>query len=48
MLLEPGAQPRPLTNTMHLNARPTFSRDGRRLAFVSDRDGKLEIYQIYN
>jgi Tol biopolymer transport system component len=48
MLREPDGEIRPLTHTLNQNIFPSFSLDGRRLVFVSDRDGNDEIYQIYN
>jgi Tol biopolymer transport system component/DNA-binding winged helix-turn-helix (wHTH) protein len=37
---------RNVTNSSSFNSDPTFSPDGKRLAFVSDRDGNAEIYSI--
>jgi dipeptidyl aminopeptidase/acylaminoacyl peptidase len=37
---------RQLTNAKKSSVQPTWSRDGRSLAFVSDRDGKRQIYRI--
>jgi hypothetical protein len=48
MLLEPGGLPIPLTHTLQHNFYPSFSKDGSRIVFASDRDGNLELYQIYH
>ncbi|MGD0873194.1 MAG: winged helix-turn-helix domain-containing protein [Bryobacteraceae bacterium] len=48
MLLEPGGGLKPLTNTLPHNMFPSFSKDGSRIVFASDRDGNFELYQIYN
>jgi len=48
MLLEPGGEARALTNSLPHNLYPSFSKDGRRIVFSSDRDGNNELYQIYN
>jgi dipeptidyl aminopeptidase/acylaminoacyl peptidase len=37
---------RQLTNAKKSSQQPTWSRDGRWLAFVSDRDGKRQVYRI--
>ncbi len=39
-----GSDARRLTNNAAFDAGPTFSPDGRRIAFVSHRDGNYEIY----
>jgi Tol biopolymer transport system component len=39
-----GSHITPLTNTRGTNWNPTFSPDGRKIAFVSDRDGNGRIY----
>jgi TolB protein len=39
-----GTQQRMLTSAGKNNFAPTFSPDGKQLAFVSDRDGNKEIY----
>jgi dipeptidyl aminopeptidase/acylaminoacyl peptidase len=38
--------PRQLTNAKGSSQQPAWSPDGRDLAFVSDRDGKRQIYRI--
>jgi TolB protein len=48
MLREPGGAIRALTNALLRNIFPSFSKDGSRLVFVSERDGNSEIYDIYN
>ena len=35
-----------LTDSAGVNKNPTWSADGDRIAFQSDRDGNLEIYAI--
>ena len=43
--MEPnGSDARRLTNNAAFDAGPTFSPDGKRIAFVSHRDGNYEIY----
>jgi acylaminoacyl-peptidase len=42
--IESGAQ-RPLSTGVHNDASPRWSRDGRSLAFVSNRDGSPQIYR---
>jgi Tol biopolymer transport system component len=39
-----GSDARRLTNNASFDAGPTFSPDGKRIAFVSHRDGNYEIY----
>jgi dipeptidyl aminopeptidase/acylaminoacyl peptidase len=39
----PGSQPRQLTQSGH-DARPQWSPDGKRIAFLSSRDGAPQIY----
>lgn len=39
-----GGDAQPLTSDLAWNFQPTFSRDGRRIAFVSDRDGAENIW----
>jgi Tol biopolymer transport system component len=43
-----GGIPRPLTSTLPRNIFPSFSRDGSRIVFATNRDGNYEIYEIYN
>jgi len=35
-----------LTNARKSSTQPAFSPDGRSIAFISDRDGKRQIYRI--
>jgi Tol biopolymer transport system component len=42
-----GTNARPLTST-RWNIHPSFSMDGFRLFFASNRDGNFQIYEIYN
>jgi Tol biopolymer transport system component len=39
-----GSNVRRLTNHSGIDEAPTWSPDGRQLAFASDRDGDFEIY----
>lgn len=39
-----GSDARPLTEGPHNDVLPAWSPDGRRIAFVSDRDGQREVY----
>jgi TolB protein len=39
-----GGAPIPLTSDAFRDGEPTFSPDGRRIAFVSDRSGNLDIW----
>ena len=41
-----GTDPRPLTSSTGGNRAPDVSPDGRRVAFVSTRDGNPEIYEV--
>ena len=41
-----GVEPRPITNGRKSSQQPAWSPDGRWLAFVSDRDGKRQVYRI--
>ena len=40
-------QARQLTRAKKSSSAPAFSRDGRRLAFISDRDGKRQVYLLW-
>jgi dipeptidyl aminopeptidase/acylaminoacyl peptidase len=44
--VDPSAHPRQLTAGVKKDHSPRFSPDGRRLAFVSDRDGAPQIFVI--
>jgi Tol biopolymer transport system component len=48
ILLTPveGGTPVPLTDNATMNASPVWSPDGRRLYFVSNRDGQRDIYYV--
>lgn len=41
-----GGKATPLTRGMAFDAQPRFSPDGKRIAFVSDRDGGYNLYQM--
>ncbi len=41
-----GSNPRNVTNHPERDTDPAWHPDGRRLAFVSDRNGQCEIYMI--
>jgi dipeptidyl aminopeptidase/acylaminoacyl peptidase len=41
-----SGEPRPLTNADKSSLQPAWSPDSRTLAFVSDRDGKRQVYRI--
>lgn len=41
-----GGAPRALTEGRHQDTSPRWSPDGRRLAFLSDRDGTTQIYVL--
>jgi TolB protein len=43
-----GSDVRVLTSTLPRNISPSFSKDGLRLFFSSNRDGNFELYEIYN
>jgi Tol biopolymer transport system component len=47
-LREPRGAIRAVTSTLPRNIFPSFSKDGSRLVFVSERDGNSEIYDIYD
>jgi dipeptidyl aminopeptidase/acylaminoacyl peptidase len=39
-----GSEHRPLTTGTHYDSSPRWSPDGTRIAFLSDRDGKTQLY----
>jgi len=39
-----GSNPTRLTNNPSYHEQPAWSPDGTRIAFVSNRDGPLEVY----
>ena len=41
-----GGKARPITRSMAYDTQPRFSPDGRRIAFVSDRDGQTAVWTI--
>jgi Tol biopolymer transport system component/imidazolonepropionase-like amidohydrolase len=43
-LMRVGARPRRLTHDTYLETDPAFSRDGRQLAYSSDRQGSEDLY----
>jgi Tol biopolymer transport system component len=43
-----GTNARALTSNSSRNISPSFSMDGFRLFFASNRDGNFQIYEIYN
>jgi Tol biopolymer transport system component len=43
-----GSELRALTASMPVNQSPSFSKDGLRLFFSSNRDGHFGLYEIYN
>ena len=42
----PNQRPRQLTNARKSSQQPEWSPDGRWIAFISDRDGKRQLYRI--
>jgi dipeptidyl aminopeptidase/acylaminoacyl peptidase len=41
-----GGDPRPLTGSPRRDDAPQWSPDAKRLAFISDRDGRAQVYSI--
>jgi Tol biopolymer transport system component len=41
-----GGAPIPLTDAVAMNHSPVWADDGRRLLFISDRDGPRDIYEL--
>jgi Tol biopolymer transport system component len=41
-----GGTPVQITDRVHLNMSPTWTPDGKRLLFISNRGGRRDIYQI--
>ncbi len=41
-----SGEPRQITNAARSSQQPLWSPDGRTLAFVSDRDGKRQVYRL--
>ncbi|MFH1943109.1 MAG: tetratricopeptide repeat protein, partial [bacterium] len=42
----PKGVPEQVTDYLGIDAKPTFSRDGRRIVFTSDRDGMLNLWSV--
>ena len=45
-MTESGKSPRRLTNSRGIDTDPTFSPDGRSIAFTSDRAGFHDLYLV--
>jgi Tol biopolymer transport system component len=41
-----GGKPRPLTNDVFRDIRPSFSRDGQWIYFSSNRTGRIEVWKV--
>ena len=44
VLTKGNSQPKSLTNDVYLDADPTWSPDGTQLAFISDRQGNMDLW----